>query len=338
MCKPFLNKYFGTLFVIIFFLTTIMNGHVSRETPSFITTCRIDNLGYSLNTQRAILAIPECTTLSLPQAGATNVALGTDLSWNSVSNATGYRLTVGTSTGGNDILNDFNVGYASSYNLPEYLPKNTTIYVSIIPYNLDGDALVCTEESFKTKESVIIPECTNITLPLAGATNVPVDTDLSWNPVPNITGYIVTLETFTTGTDVLNRFDVGNTTTYIIPADLPENTTIYVIITPYNLDGEGVDCIEETFTTGEEGIHIPPNFFTPNNDSINDYWIVPNPINNVAGVFIYDRYGKLLKHLINLSKGWDGTINGSAMPVNDYWYHIIYKNNKELRGHFSLIR
>ncbi|WP_282123215.1 T9SS type B sorting domain-containing protein [Algibacter mikhailovii] len=338
MCNRLPSKYYISFVVIFIFFTNKIYSNVSLDKTPVITESKNKNLVGTNNSQISILTVPDCTKLSIPLAGNTNVTLGIDLSWHPVSTATGYRLTVGTISGGYDILNDFNVGFSSSYNLPEYLPKNSTIYVKIIPYNLNGDAISCTEESFKTKESVIIPECTNLRFPLDGATNVPVDTNLSWNPVFNITGYIITLETFTTGTEVLNRIDVGNTNTYIIPADLPENTIIYVIITPYNLDGEGLDCIEETFTTGEEGIHIPPKFFTPNNDSINDYWIVPNPINNVADVFIYDRYGKLLKHIVNLPKGWDGTINGSAMPANDYWYHIIYKNNKELKGHFSLVR
>ena len=74
----------------------------------------------------------------------------------------------------------------------------------------------------------------------------------------------------------------------------------------------------------------------------NDSW-------NIAGLqnqdnpklFIYDRYGKLIKQLIINSDGWDGTFNGQPLPTDDYWFVITYLENgiaKEYRSHFSLIR
>jgi gliding motility-associated-like protein len=83
-----------------------------------------------------------------------------------------------------------------------------------------------------------------------------------------------------------------------------------------------------------------PKFFTPNNDSYNDFWIVkgmtsyPN-----AELRIFDRYGKLLKELKPTSLGWDGTFNGHQLPASDYWY--VFKsdsNSPEKRGHFTLKR
>jgi gliding motility-associated-like protein len=87
-------------------------------------------------------------------------------------------------------------------------------------------------------------------------------------------------------------------------------------------------------------ILLAPPFFTPNNDSYNDFWIVkgmsfyPN-----AELRIFDRYGKLLKELRPTSLGWDGTFNGHQLPASDYWY--VFKsdsNSPEKRGHFTLKR
>ena len=87
-------------------------------------------------------------------------------------------------------------------------------------------------------------------------------------------------------------------------------------------------------------ILLAPPFFTPNNDSYNDFWIVkgmsfyPN-----AELRIFDRYGKLLKELRPNSLGWDGTFNGQQLPASDYWY--VFKsdsNSPEKRGHFTLKR
>lgn len=81
--------------------------------------------------------------------------------------------------------------------------------------------------------------------------------------------------------------------------------------------------------------------FTPNNDGVNDYWqIIGIQQLKDPKVYIYNRYGKLIKQLSKNSLGWDGTFNGSLLSTNDYWFKIIYKddqnNNQEFISHFSL--
>ncbi|WP_162296710.1 BspA family leucine-rich repeat surface protein [Confluentibacter citreus] len=291
-------------------------------------------------TTETITVLPNCTTLSSPLAGATNVPIGTDLTWDAVTNAIGYKLTVGTSSGAFNILNAYDVGNVTTYNLPSDLPENITIYVSITPYNLDGDASACVEEIFTTETITVLPNCTTLSSLLAGETNVPVGTDLTWNTVTNAIGYKLTVGTSSSAFNILNAYDVGNVTTYNLPSDLPENTTIYVSIIPYNLDGDATACVEEIFSTETIVINsdLPPKFFTPNNDNVNDYWIVPNSLNLISSIFIYDRYGKLLKQMVDISSGWDGTFNGSPMSANDYWFLLTYKDGRILKGHFSLVR
>lgn len=88
-----------------------------------------------------------------------------------------------------------------------------------------------------------------------------------------------------------------------------------------------------------------PKFFTPNGDGINDAWNVKgietltNPI-----VFVFDRYGKLLKQLGAIG-GWDGTYNGNQMPSTDYWFRFEYSETdngilvaKTRKTHFALKR
>ncbi len=89
-----------------------------------------------------------------------------------------------------------------------------------------------------------------------------------------------------------------------------------------------------------------PKFFTPNGDGIHDAW-------NILGietlsdpvVFIFDRYGKLLKQLDASTIGWDGTFNGRPLPSSDYWFRLEYSRDENgvlvantLRNHFSLVR
>jgi len=60
-------------------------------------------------------------------------------------------------------------------------------------------------------------------------------------------------------------------------------------------------------------------------------------------IYIYDRYGKLLKQISSKNLGWDGTYLGSPVPSSDYWFTIEYiepltTDPKVFKSHFSLKR
>ena len=82
-----------------------------------------------------------------------------------------------------------------------------------------------------------------------------------------------------------------------------------------------------------------PRFFTPNGDGYNDLWKIKN-INNLAQttLFIYNRFGKLLKQLNTSDFGWNGTFDGNALPADDYWFNLMFEDGKIIKGHFSLKR
>jgi gliding motility-associated-like protein len=87
-------------------------------------------------------------------------------------------------------------------------------------------------------------------------------------------------------------------------------------------------------------IGIPP-YFTPNADGINDTWNVKGltATNNYnTTIYIFDRYGKLLKQLGALETGWDGTFNGNMVPSDDYWYTIYFEDGRTAKGNFTLKR
>ncbi len=85
-----------------------------------------------------------------------------------------------------------------------------------------------------------------------------------------------------------------------------------------------------------------PKFFTPNEDTYNDKWNIFGLKDQVnAVIFIYDRYGKLLKEISPSGEGWDGTYNGRPVPSADYWFTVDYLENnitKQFKAHFSLKR
>ncbi|MBU2928615.1 T9SS type A sorting domain-containing protein [Winogradskyella psychrotolerans] len=121
----------------------------------FRTVVLIDNVSI---TQEAD-AIPNCdATLTSPLSGATDADVDMALTWQAATGlATGYTVSVGTTSGGTDIVNA-QTTTETSYPLTG-LDYVTEYFVNIVPFNGIGDATGCTEESFTTR-----------TAPLAGAT------------------------------------------------------------------------------------------------------------------------------------------------------------------------
>jgi gliding motility-associated-like protein len=82
-----------------------------------------------------------------------------------------------------------------------------------------------------------------------------------------------------------------------------------------------------------------PKFLTPNGDGYHDTWQVYG-INHDTQlesiVYIFDRFGKLVKQLSPTSIGWDGTFNGQPLPTSDYWFHVKLQDGRVFKSHFTL--
>ena len=101
--------------------------------------------------------------------------------------------------------------------------------------------------------------------------------------------------------------------------------------------------VRDKYGCGEDSREVTlidyPKFFTPNNDGYKDTWQIYGVRNfNEAKIFIYDRYGKLLKQLSANGTGWDGTFNGQLLGSNDFWFTVDLGNGKTFKGHFALKR
>lgn len=99
----------------------------------------------------------------------------------------------------------------------------------------------------------------------------------------------------------------------------------------YVRDKNGCGTIDDSFY-----VIMFPKYFTPNGDGYNDTWKIKFAQSKDQFVTeIYDRYGKLLK-VLKSNEGWDGTLNGTPLPSNDYWFKVNGADGKILRGHFTL--
>lgn len=85
-----------------------------------------------------------------------------------------------------------------------------------------------------------------------------------------------------------------------------------------------------------------PNIITPNDDGINDSWVIKNielyPNNAIR---IFDRDGRLIYSKLGYDNSWNGMFNGFPLPEDTYYYVLYLDSNKgkdTLKGYISLVR
>ncbi len=83
-----------------------------------------------------------------------------------------------------------------------------------------------------------------------------------------------------------------------------------------------------------------PNAFSPNGDGINDVWNIASLASYPGCVVeIYNRYGSIVYRSIGYLKPWNGTFNGSSLPVGVYYYIINLKNgSKPYSGNVTIVK
>lgn len=161
--------------------------------------------------------------------------------------------------------------------------------------------------------------------------------------------FITSLRDNFTPNATLTVFVQGGTGPYLfsIDGDAFQSQTVYTDLQPGTHTIAVTDTGGCTNLTKEIMILDYPKFFTPNNDGYNDTWnIVPLRDQPDAQIYIYDRFGKLLKHINPSGSGWDGTYNGRPVPSDDYWFAVDFREmdlsgmpvQKRFKSHFSVKR
>ncbi|MES2863631.1 MAG: GEVED domain-containing protein [Bacteroidota bacterium] len=121
---------------------------------------------------------PACATNLVATPNATCGNFSSNLTWDAAATASGYYVTIGTTTGGNDIANAVDVS-GTSYSFTGSLA--TTYFWTVVPYSTAGSATGCTEQSFSTVATgcycVSVPSSNDnlgITSAIVGATTNPI--------------------------------------------------------------------------------------------------------------------------------------------------------------------
>lgn len=192
---------------------------------------------------------PGCTQLSIPSDGSTNIPVNTIFEWEPAERTTEYVLIAGTTFGGKEILNNVFVGNTTQYTLTEDLPAGQVIYVAIVTINPNGANGSCNQVQFTTQPSDGLPSCAIPISPEHAAQDTSLTPNLTWQPVDDADGYLLTVGNTSGDPPLLNRFDVGNVTSFISP-NLSQNSTYYFAVTPYNAMGTAENCVSQnSFTT-----------------------------------------------------------------------------------------
>lgn len=195
----------------------------------------------------------QCPRIENPLNGAIDVAVDTEVSWNTVGGIDGYSVSLGTSPGASDILNSRSAALVNFLSPTIGLPDNTEIFVTISLF-LDGSFVTCPSESFTTVDITTPPSCAKLSDPVANTPNVKLGQNITWIYAPTATGYRLTIGTTQGGSDILAETDLGNVLRYDPPDNLPTNSEIFVKLVPYNENGDTENCIEQRFMTGDSDI------------------------------------------------------------------------------------
>ncbi len=276
--------------------------------------------------------------------------------------------------------------YTITYNVPAFggclaVPINTGVLLNPLPKPEISDGRICIDSDGNTFRSVLLETGLNdseydfvwsyngtiisganqsnllaaalgnfavtVTNVTTGCFAEPVVATVSETQTPT-DFYLSLSESFTGNAEITVTVNGGSGPfLYQMDDDVPQESNIFLnpktgIHQIYVTDIYG--C---TNLTSQISVMEYPKIFTPNDDGYSDKWNVRYLSEQTnAKIFIYDRYGKLLKQIAPNGEGWDGMHNGRMAPSNDYWFTVEYqvidqtgkKVWEQFKSHFALKR
>jgi hypothetical protein len=144
-----------------------------NTTTNYITFKAISDYGFNIYLDDIVIvknaiSIPVCATGNTPVDGAIDVCSNATVSWDIVPYATGYKLTMGNNAPNyNNVAANLDLGNVQSFSA---LLNNNTIYKwRVRPYNENGNAVACVQNTFTTAADVcyclpefIEPNCVSL--------------------------------------------------------------------------------------------------------------------------------------------------------------------------------
>lgn len=177
--------------------------------------------------------------------------------------------------------------------------------------------------------------------PVDDVIDVPFQGSVTFNPMDNDEfpdgSFVEIVEDVTIGT--LTREETGEYTYQAPPNFVGELVVVYLL----QSDGCTASSATITLRIGGNAECTAPNIFTPNNDGVNDFFVVPCLLDSDAfpenELVIYNLWGDEIFRASPYQNNFNGTFNGEPLPVGTYFYHIKFGNTQEeMSGHVRIQR
>ncbi|SDT67400.1 gliding motility-associated C-terminal domain-containing protein [Mucilaginibacter mallensis] len=178
-----------------------------------------------------------------------------------------------------------------------------------------------------------------VTSPSGCVKDTSVDVQFSANPVLSIkdTSICETIKQYITlvaPTGFTKYFWNGSVGDNRFEVKTPQTVSLMVI------DSNGCQAMQQINVIDKCSNIFIPNTFTPNDDGINDTWVIlgfdddPN-----LHIKVFNRYGTSVFKSDGYYAPWNGNLNGKKLPSGVYYYLIVSKKNgKTYSGFVTIIR
>ena len=157
----------------------------------------------------------------------------------------------------------------------------------------------------------------------------PLNASIAADPTSGVMPLVVTFTNNSTNASTylwnFGNGDIANTQTVTSQTyDMPGTYMVYLTVT----NGVCMDIDSVTINVYEEGPTLyVPNAFTPNGDSINDFfWIGATNIKDFH-IIIFDRWGLKMFESSDIKISWDGKVNGKEVADGTYFHLINARGN-----------
>ncbi|WP_307446332.1 MULTISPECIES: T9SS type A sorting domain-containing protein [Chryseobacterium] len=94
-------------------------------------------------------SLPACPVITYPANNAVSVPLSPNITWIASPNATSYKVSIGTTSGGTNVVNQQSVT-TTGFTPSTPLVPNTNYYLRVVAVGPGGESAGCTEVMFKT--------------------------------------------------------------------------------------------------------------------------------------------------------------------------------------------
>jgi gliding motility-associated-like protein len=124
------------------------------------------------------------------------------------------------------------------------------------------------------------------------------------------------------------------------PVATPDETTVYSLTI---IDENGCSATDRVIVAVNYiKVLYVPNAFTPNNDGVNDRFLVFTDGAKSISFKIFNRWGEKIFETTTIGEGWDGTYLGKEMNPGVYVYYVevTYQDDsiQAEKGSVTLIR